>query len=312
MEVEEPVARPVTTAKHTLAVDAALVGAVLIWAINFSVVKFALEELEPFAFNSVRLIVASIIFLTLARLVPGPSILPEDRLRFVALALIGHTGYQLLFISGIDETTASNSAILLGLTPVFVAILSSLFSIERATPRTWIGISVSVLGVCLVLHDSVQLGGSARGDWLTLAATLCWSAYTVFGQPVVARYGLFKTNAYTMTLGTLVFLPFGLPALLSLDPSAVPAAAWWATVYSFVFALVVAYCCWYFAVSRIGPTQTAIYSNLMPVAALAIAHLWIGEPIGTLQLIGAATIFLGIFLVRKRRSRSLDPDTGRR
>ncbi len=251
---------------------------------------------------------ASIIFLTLARIVPAPSILPEDRLRFVVLALVGHTGYQLLFISGINETTASNSAILLGLTPVFVAILSSLFSLERATPRTWIGISVSVLGVCLVLHDSVQLGGSARGDWLTLAATLCWSAYTVAGKPVVARYGLFKTNAYTMALGTLVFLPFGVPALLSVVPNMVPAAAWWATAYSFVFALVVAYCFWFFAVSRIGPTQTAIYSNLMPVAALAIAHLWIGEAIGALQVIGATTIFLGIYLVRKRHPRSLDPD----
>jgi len=312
VEVEEPVARPVTTAKHTSAVDAALIGTVLIWAVNFSVVKFALEELEPFAFNSVRLIGASIIFLTLARLVPAPRILPEDRLLFVALALVGHTGYQFLFISGINETTASNAAILLGLTPVFVAILSSLFSIERVSSRTWIGISVSVLGVYLVLHDSARLGGSARGDWLTLAATMCWSAYTVLGQPVVARYGPFKTNAYTMALGTLVFLPFGIPALLAVDPGTVPAAAWWATVYSFVFALVVAYCCWYFAVARIGPTQTAIYSNLMPVAALAIAHFWIGEPIGTLQVIGATTIFLGIYLVRKRPNRSLDPDNGSR
>lgn len=303
-----PFSRPVTQAKHTLAVDAALVATILIWAVNFSAVKFALEALEPLAFNSIRLIGASIIFLALTRLVPAPAILPEDRLRFLGLALVGHTGYQLFFISGIDETTASNSAILLGLTPVFVAILSSLFSIERASARTWVGISVSVIGVYLVLHDSARLGGSARGDWLTLAASLCWSAYTVAAQPVVARYGPFKTNAYAMALGTLVFLPFGIPALLALDPATVPTAAWWATVYSFVFALAIAYCFWFFSVSRIGPTQTAIYSNLMPVAALAIAHLWIGEPIGTLQIIGATTILLGIYVVRKRHQRSLDPD----
>jgi len=291
----------VTDSKHTLTVDAALVFTVLIWAVNFSVVKLALRHLEPFAFNSVRLIGASILLLVLARIAPGASILPHDRLRFVGLALVGHTGYQLLFISGLNETTASNSAILLGLTPVFVAILSSVFSVERGSRRTWIGIAVSVLGVYLVLYDSARLGGSPRGDWLTLAATLCWSAYTVAGQPVVARYGLFKTNAYSMALGTLLFLPFGLPALLAVDVSTVPPGAWWAAVYSFVFALVVAYCCWYFAVSRIGPTQTAIYSNLMPVAALAIAHLWIGEPIGSLQIIGAVTIFFGIYIVRRRR-----------
>jgi drug/metabolite transporter (DMT)-like permease len=298
--------------KHTLAVDAALLGTVLIWAVNFTVVKLVLEDLDPFAFNTVRLIGASVIFLVLARFVPGPRILAEDRLRFIGLALVGHLGYQLLFISGIDETTASNSAILLGLTPVFVAILSASFTAERISSGVWVGIAVSVAGVYLVLHDSARLGGSSRGDWLTLAATLCWSAYTVAGQPVVARYGLFKTNAYTMALGTLVFLPIGLPALWSVPFESVPALAWAGTAYSFVFALVVAYSCWYFAVGRIGPTQTAIYSNLMPVAALAIAHFWIGEPTGALQLVGAMTIVLGVYLVRRDRRRSLDPVDGSR
>lgn len=298
--------------KHTFPVDAALLGTILIWAVNFSVVKIALADLDPYAFNCVRLIGASILFLVLARLVPGPRILRGDRLRFVGLALVGHTGYQLLFISGIDETTASNSAILLGLTPVFVAILSAAFIGERTSAQVWTGIAVSVLGVYLVLHDSARLGGNSRGDLLTLAASLCWSTYTVAGQPVVARYGLFKTNAYTMALGTLAFLPLGLPALLSTPLGSVPATAWFAAAYSFVFALVVAYSCWYFAVSRIGPTQTAIYSNLMPVAALALAHYWIGEPIGALQLAGATTILVGIYLVRRGRGRSLDPVLGSR
>lgn len=277
-----------------------LVGTVLIWAVNFSVVKLVLEDLDPFAFNSIRLIGASLILLALARLVPGPGILPEHRLRFLGLALVGHTSYQLLFISGIDETSAANAAILLGLTPVFVAIMSVVFSVERASSHVWIGIALSVVGVYLVLHDSSRIGGSSRGDWLTLAAALCWSTYTVAGQPIVSRYGLFKTNAYTMSIGTLFFLPIGMPALVSIVPESIPATAWWGTTYSFLFALVVAYCFWYFAVSRIGPTQTAIYSNLMPVAALTVAHLWLGEPIGTLQLTGAFTILLGIYLVRRR------------
>jgi drug/metabolite transporter (DMT)-like permease len=293
--------------RHSASVDAALVATILIWAVNFSVVKLVLEDLDPLAFNSVRLIGASVVFLVLAHFVPGPNILPADRLRFVGLALVGHTGYQLLFISGIDETTASNSAILLGLTPVFVAILSTLLTSERATSRVWLGISISVLGVYLVLRDSVRLGGSSRGDWLTLGATLCWATYTVAGQPAVARYGSFKTNAYTMALGTVFFLPFGLAALVAVPLESVPAVAWLGTAYSFLFALVVAYSCWYFAVSRIGPTQTAIFSNLMPVVALAIAHLWVGEPVGSLQLVGAVTIFVGIFMVRRGRARSLDP-----
>ena len=90
-----------TSGPRTLAVDAALVVTILSWAVNFSVVKMVFEDLEPLPFNTVRLVGASVIFLALARLAPGPSILPEDRMRLLVLALVGHTGYQFLFIFGV-------------------------------------------------------------------------------------------------------------------------------------------------------------------------------------------------------------------
>lgn len=295
-----------STYRHSASVDAALVGAVLAWGVNFSVVKATLEELSPLAFNTMRLIGASVLMLALARLRPGASVLPEDRRRFLVLAVVGHTAYQLFFIHGIHATTASNSAILLGMTPVFVALLSRVMTVERSPLGVWLGIAVSVAGVTLVLRDSARLGGRTLGDLLTLGATLCWSFYTVYGQPVIARYGLFKTNAYAMALGTLFFLPFGLPDLLRLTPAAVPASAWAGTLFSLLFALVFAYSLWYFGVSRIGPTQTSIYANLTPVAAVTVASLWLGEPIGRLQLLGAAAIFTGIYVVRRagRRRRA--------
>lgn len=270
----------------------------MVWAVNFSVVKMALGHLTPFAFNTLRLVGASIVFLILARVAPGPPLQREDRGRFLILALVGHLGYQLLFIQGLDQSTAGHSAILLAMTPVFVAILSTILGVEPPSARGWLGIVISIAGVYLVLYESQATGRGARGDWLTLGASLCWSIYTVFGQPAIARYGLFKTNAYTMVLGTLFFLPLGLPALAAVSPSDVPPSAWGATVFSFVFALVLAYSLWYYAVSRIGPSQTAVYSNLMPVIALIVAWLWLGETLGWLQVVGTGTILFGIYLVR--------------
>jgi drug/metabolite transporter (DMT)-like permease len=281
-------------------VDAALVATILVWAVNFSVVKMALRHFTPMAFTSIRLVGASICFLTLARLSPGPSLLPGDRKRLVLLALVGHTFYQVLFIQGIHATTASNSAILLGLTPVFVALLSLHFSSDAPRAGAFLGIGISILGVYLVLHDSSRVGGSFLGDALTLGATFCWSLHTVLSQPVVARYGPLKTSAYAISIGSLAFLPLGLPELYRMTPASIPASAWWALGYSIVFSLVAAYCLWYFAIGRIGPTQTAIYSNLTPVAALVVAYLALGEPVGRLQLVGTVVIFLGIYVVRKQ------------
>jgi drug/metabolite transporter (DMT)-like permease len=282
-------------------VDAALVATVLFWAVNFSVVKLALRHFTPMAFTSIRLVGASICFLTLARLSPGPSLLPGDRNRLVLLALVGHTFYQVLFIQGIHATTASNSAILLGLTPVFVALLSLYFSSDKPRAGAFLGIGISILGVYLVLHDSSRVGGSVLGDGLTLAATFCWSLHTVLSQPVIARYGPLKTSAYAISIGSLAFLPLGLPELYRMTPASIPASAWWALGYSIVFSLVAAYCLWYFAIGRIGPTQTAIYSNLTPVAAMVVAYLTLDEPVGRQKLLGAVVIFLGIYLVRRQK-----------
>jgi drug/metabolite transporter (DMT)-like permease len=141
------------------------------------------------AFTSIRLVGASICFLTLARLSPGPSLLSGDRNRLVVLALVGHTFYQVLFIQGIHATTASNSAILLGLTPVFVALLSRLLSSDRPGAGAFLGIGVSIAGVYLVLHDSSRVGGSVLGD-ASPSARLRWSLHTVLSQPIVCALRL--------------------------------------------------------------------------------------------------------------------------
>lgn len=294
---------------RTRAVDAALVATVFIWAVNFSVVKLAIEHLDPFAFNTFRLVGATAILLLLTRFAPGgagstsPPGTPLERRdwpRFVGLGLLGHTGYQLFFIQSIDETSASNAAVLLGLTPVFVAALSAVMGVERPRPYAWLGIALSALGVQQVLAASGAVGGTTRGDLLALGAAVIWASYTVLGRDLATRYGAFKSNAYLMAIGTIFFLPFGAPALLASSLSEVPMEAWYQTAFSLTFALVFAYCAWYWAVTRIGPTGTAIYANLMPALALGIAHVWLGEPVSARQLLGVAAIVGGIYLVRSR------------
>ena len=141
--------------------DASLVFVTLIWALNFAVVKGALSHLSPFAFNNLRLIGASILFLVLAQLSRGPALRRGDWKNLFVLGLIGHTGYQLFYIHGIARTTAGNAAVLLGLTPVFVAMMGWLARRERSGGRAWIGIALSIFGVFLVLRDSTDRGGSA-------------------------------------------------------------------------------------------------------------------------------------------------------
>ncbi|HJS75559.1 MAG TPA: EamA family transporter, partial [Vicinamibacteria bacterium] len=91
-------------------IDAALVGTVVMWAVNFSVVKAGLRHFTPMAFTTLRLLGAALCFVAIAAFLPGPSLQSSDRARFLVLGLVGHTVYQTLFIQGIHATSASSSA----------------------------------------------------------------------------------------------------------------------------------------------------------------------------------------------------------
>ena len=292
-------------------VDIGLLTVVMLWAVNFSVVKWLLAEIPPLAFNTIRLTGASLLLLIIAWIMPGKPVAVSDWWRLVLLGIVGHTAYQFLFILGIHRTTATNSSILLGTTPLFVAVVARLCNIERPARQTWLGILLSMLGVYLVIHDSSIVNGDLIGNLLTLSATACWATYTVLGKPLLDRYGLFKTNAYTIAIGTMFFLPLGIPSLLDISLKNITPNAWWGTLYSLVSTMVVAYSLWYYAVSRIGPSRTSIFSNLVPVGAIAIAWLTLGEIITIEQILGTLVILMGIHLVRTDKgglvAEDLDP-----
>ncbi len=282
-------------------VDLALLLTVMVWAVNFSVVKATLEHIPPLAFNTIRLIGSCAIMLGLARFTALTSMTRRDLGRILILGLVGHTIYQFLFIFGINLTSASNSALLLGITPVAVAVIGYGLKVERVSGGSWLGILISLVGVYLVLGNSNNSNESVVGDLLVLAATLCWSTYTVLSKGLIDRHGPLTVTAYTMTVGTLLFVPFGIPSLLHLAWDQIPWTAWLGTIYSFAIALAAAYLLWYYAVSRVGPTRTAVYVNLMPAIALLVSWLALGEHLEPKQLAGAAVILLGIYLVRRSR-----------
>ena len=69
-------------------------------------------------------------------------------------------------------------------------------------------------------------------------------------------------------------------------------------LWSSIFCLVLAYVIWYTGVQRLGATRTSAYSNLIPIFAMGVAWLWLGEPVTMAQAVGAAAILAGVFLTR--------------
>lgn len=286
--------------------DLLLLLMVFIWGANFSVIKVALREVPALAFNAVRLIVASGLFfgvMVWARHRSGTSlaVAPEDRRRIVALGVIGHLCYQLLFLFGVARTSVANASLVFGMTPITVALMAAVAGHDRVPLRSWAGAALSFLGLYLVVGRSAGLSvNSLSGDGLVFAAMLCWSLYSVGSQPLLARYSPAVLNGWTMAVGGSAYAVVAIPSLLATPWRSLSLTAWTMLGWSAVFALFLAYLLWYVGVQRIGSSRTSVYSNLTPVFAMLVAWAWLGEPVVLTQAVGAAAILGGIAVTRWR------------
>jgi drug/metabolite transporter (DMT)-like permease len=273
----------------------------LIWGVNFAVVKFGAAQVEPLVFNSARVALASIVLVGIV--MAGAQRWPRGRVlaALLGLGVLGNGLYQFLFIEGIARTRAGDAALILAAAPAFMAIIGRLRGTEHTGATGIAGITLSLVGIGLVVFGDTNGGARAVslvGDLLLLAACLCWSLYTVFLRPYTERVDGVTLSAVTMVGGAVPLVLVSLPALATTRWETIGVGGWAAVGYSGLFALVVAYLFWYRGVRLLGPTRTAMYANLQPIIALGVAWATLHETPHLLQLVGAACIMGGLLLTR--------------
>ncbi len=293
--------------------DVAIVLLVLIWGSIFSVVKAALAEFSPLAFNSTRFVLASLLlalFLVAAR--APVRFERRDVLRLVGLGLLGNVVYQVLFIYGIDWTRAGNAALMLSTVPLIVTMLSVGLKHETIGRAGWAGVFLSIAGIGLILWGSsrgLSFGSdTVRGDLTMLASAFAWSVYTVLSAPYVRKYGTLPVTAFTMWTGTAGLVAVSSGALVAQDWGSISAGAWGGLVFSGALSIALAYILWYYGIRHLGSSRTAVYSNTVPVVALIVAWIALGEVPTWVQVAGTALILGGIALARLRRSPAPDEE----
>jgi drug/metabolite transporter (DMT)-like permease len=296
-------------------VDLILLGVPVVWGVNYAVIKGALREMEPLAFNGIRFALATLTIWLLARRMGTPLRIPRRRLGgLVLLGLLGNGVYQVLFIEGIARTTASNGSLIMAFVPVFVALLGAALGRERLRWWAWVGVLSATGGLVLLLAASEGHGfvrGNLMGDLLVLAATAAWALYTVFGARVLARTPSLGATLVTFLSGTPVLLVAAVPSFLRQDWAAVGFAGWAGVTFSGVVAIGLAYLAWNAGLASIGGTRTAMYSNLTPIAAAIVAWSTLGERWGAGQFAGAAAVLVGITLTRTGASLKTEAPDGR-
>jgi drug/metabolite transporter (DMT)-like permease len=279
--------------------------AVMFWGLSFVATKAALRELSPITLITTRFALGVALLLVLLQLRRVPVLPPREL--WGTLALMGFVGvfvHQILQSFALTMTGAISTGWLIGLTPLWSAVLSAWLLRERFPPAKVAGLALGFAGAALVVTRG-QLGAArlavpaTKGDLLILVSTLNWAVYSVLGHPVLKRLGATRATAGALLFGWLMLLPLFLARAGWREYAHLSSAGWGAVLFLGIACSGLGYLFWYGALEKVPASAVSALLYLEPLVTLAAGVVLLGEQIHLTTMAGGLLVLAGVFLVER-------------
>lgn len=273
---------------------AMLVGLCAIWGGTFPATKAALELTDPVQFLALRWSLALLLFLPIRSKIPRPAGYSGDQglrpwLAAAGVGILMLTGFTLQAV-GMQDTTASRSALFTGLLVVMTPLIAGALQTSRMPRTGWLGVLSAWAGVFIL--SGATFTGLSRGDVLTIICAAAFSLHMVALEAFAARFGDLRILATAQLL--VMALGAGLWAAVAGRPFQLDAAGLLAVLYTGALGGTAAV----YLQSRYQPEVPVGYAALVftlePVFAGLFAYLLLNEPWTLSQFVGAAFIVAGM------------------
>jgi len=280
---------------------------VVIWGLNFVVMKLGLQSISPMLLGALRFAAASLPFLLFVR----PPALPW---RFIAgYGLVQGLGqFGFLFLGLKLGMTAGMASVVMQTQAFFTLMLAVPLLGERVRANQWLGLGVALAGLLMIASAHGEGPGqmTLAGFVLTLSAAAMWALSNIVARRAsqIARYEPFP---FVVWSSVFPILPFALIALATDGATSVQqqlagmgVGAWFAVLYLALGATLLAYSLWTRLLQRHAATRVTPFSLLVPVVGLWAAWVTYGEaPLGV-QWVGTGAVLLGLVVNQVRGLRT--------
>ncbi len=275
-----------------------LLISVTFWGFSYIAIKVVLRQLDPVEMISIRFLLASPVLFFIIKL-NRRQIWPvamKGKLLFAAGVIFLHFW---VMATGMQETSATNTAWILTTAPIFVALLARAYLGEKFRGAQWGGLAVAVLGVFVLVYngDFANLGWiHSRGDLIVLGSCVTWAVYTVGTRELTTKVRPMVATFWMVTLAGIVFVPYtfattGFEKFLHLETDTVIAL-----VFLGVFCLAIAFWLWSEGLKRQPAAEVGVYLYIEPLVTMIGAWVLLSERLTIWLFIGAALISLGVYL----------------
>ena len=285
--------------QHRAAVAASLVLVQLFFGVHYLAAKVLLRDIPPLPWAVLRVTAAAVVLL--AATLALRKKLPRDPKDLGLLALFSVFGVvvnQVCFVEGLYRTTPTHSAIINTTIPVGTLLFALLLGRERLDGGKILSIFLALAGVLLVIQpERAAFGsGTVAGDLLTLVNALSYGFFLVISRRALQRMEPMAATAVLMSFGALGILAIGGTSLAGVDLSAIPSRTWGLAAFIVLFPTVGAYWLTYWALARVESSTVALFVYLQPVIAATLSAIVLGERPTVRVVLGAALVFLGVYV----------------
>lgn len=283
-----------------------LIISMALWGGTWVSGRVLAQSVHPMTAAFLRFAVASFVLMVMCYRAEG-RIPGLKRNQILPVAFLGLTGvfiYSYFFFNGLQTIPAGRAALIVACIPVCISIMSAVLYKEKFGPARIIGALTSLVGVSVVIADGNPLAllsaGVSRGDFMILGCVAAWTAYTLGGRSVMKMLPPLTAVAWSSLIGTLMLFPAALSEGLAYDMFHLRAIDWGCILYLGALATALAYFWYYQAIAEIGASRAGIFINTVPVFAVIMGFLLLGEPIHLSLITGGLMVVTGVYLTNRR------------
>lgn len=272
----------------------------VVWGSNVVMFKVLVSYFPPATMTTFRNIIASsviLIFLLFRKSFRRMS--KSEWIHTTLAGLSGITVHHYFLAQGLMTTTASNSALLLALTPLTTAILLMVFLKEKITRIQLFGVLLGLVGVLFVFLFSEQGFSSIKiGDFYVFLAMLGYSVSFIYIRKATMTMDSKQMTGMMLLIGGI----FLLVVSLIIEPNGIESYSngtvflWFLFLFSAIVSSAIGQMLYNAAIKKIGTGETAIFTNFIPFFGLVFSALFLGEMIRMSQYLSFLIIVLGVLL----------------
>ena len=276
--------------------------AVIFWGASFVATKILLEEIKPITIIILRLIIATILLLSIAIFTKrnfSLNLKSHSWIFILAIIAVFHLWIQ---VTGLQFTTAANTGWIIGTAPIFMAIMGLIFFEEKITLLSFAGIVLSVFGLLMLIGkgDIANIGPiENKGDLLVLGSAFTWGVYSMINKKISLTYSPLMTILYLFLMMAIIIIPLNLNQAAISSVIKLSAKGWLMVLFLGLFCSGLSYVIWAQALRDMESAKVGAFLYLEPLVTVIAAWFFLREEITFLMIISGLLITIGVIIVNK-------------